>query len=390
MDSSARLGVLDGLRGIAVLLVLWYHIWQISWLPAPLPSLQFIPETGFIGVDLFFFLSGFVIVYPFIKAQQAQRSAPTWGHFYYRRAIKILPSYILSIVVLVAIGYAHFSSLSEALRAIVTHLLFIHTWWSDTYGAINGVLWTLAVEVEFYAVFPLLWWFFRRNAWLSVAMLVAISMSFRAYAQGCCLHTSAPRLINNLPGYLDVFAFGMLAAYLYVRMQNVAEKRGAQVLATTLAGVAIAVAAFDLQHLWAVRTLPDWPTTWEVYHRTLTAAAFYVIALGSLMGVTMWRRALANPILLFFGAISYNLYLYHQALARLLLQWHIPPYRGTHEHADPRWQVTYTIVAVFVTTLQAAVVTYAFERPLLRMPFERWRRLFSRGAVSVYAKRSSR
>lgn len=366
MGASVRLGVLDGLRGIAVLLVLWYHVWQISWLPAPLPALQFIPETGFIGVDLFFFLSGFVIVYPFVKAQHAQRPTPTWSHFYYRRAIKIVPSYLLSIAVLIGIGYAHFASWNEALRAIVTHLLFIHTWWPDTYGAINGVLWTLAVEVEFYAAFPLLWWFFRRNAWLSAGVLVAISLSFRTFAQTCCLHTSAPLLINNLPGYLDVFAFGMLAAYLYVRMQHLAEHRVLQYAATSLAIGAVAIAALDLQHLWTIRLLPDWPTTWEVHHRTLTAAAFCVIALGSLMGLTIWKRALSNPLLLFFGAISYNLYLYHQAVARLLLQWHVPPYRGTNEHFDPHWQVTYTVVAVLVTTAQAAIVTYAFERPLLR------------------------
>ena len=66
LHEDARLGVLDGLRGIAVLLVLWYHVWEISWLATP-PWLAFLPATGFIGVHLFFFLSGFVISYPFIR-----------------------------------------------------------------------------------------------------------------------------------------------------------------------------------------------------------------------------------------------------------------------------------------------------------------------------------
>lgn len=383
VESTARLGVLDGLRGIAVLLVLWYHVWQISWLPAPLSTFQFIPETGFIGVDLFFFLSGFVIAYPFVKAQHAQRPPPAWGHFYYRRFIKIVPSYVLSIVALIAIGYSHFASWSVALGDIVTHLLFIHTWWSETSGSINGVLWTLAVEVEFYAIFPLVWWLFRRNAWLTTFALIAVSLSFRVYAQSCCIHTSAPLMLENLPSYIDVFAFGMLAAYLYVRSCGAADDRRVQYAATVVAFVAIVAAAVDLQHLWLVRAQPDWPTTWVVYHRTFTAAAFCAVALGSLMSVPIWRRALANPVLLFYGAISYNLYLYHQALARLLLHWRIPPFTGRNEHADPHWQVAYTVLAVVVTTAQAAIVTYAFERPLLRMPFERWRRLFSRAATIV-------
>src|SRR5579884_1753272 len=170
--AQGRLGVLDGLRGIAVLLVLWYHVWEISWLPAPLPSLQFIPETGFAGVDLFFYISGFVIVYPFVKALVHGDVPPTWGHFAYRRAIKIVPSYVLSIVVVIAIGYAHFANAGEALRDIGTHLLFIHTWWGDTYGTINGVLWTLAVEVEFYVVFPLIWLAFKRYPFLTAGAMV--------------------------------------------------------------------------------------------------------------------------------------------------------------------------------------------------------------------------
>ena len=85
-----RLGVLDGLRGIAVLLVLWYHVWEISWLATP-PWLAFLPATGFIGVHLFFFLSGFVISYPFIRARLRETPPPTWGQFAWRRFIKIVP-----------------------------------------------------------------------------------------------------------------------------------------------------------------------------------------------------------------------------------------------------------------------------------------------------------
>ena len=62
LHEPRRLGVLDGLRGIAVLLVLWYHIWEISWLQ-PVSWLVFVPATGFLGVTLFFFLSGFVITH---------------------------------------------------------------------------------------------------------------------------------------------------------------------------------------------------------------------------------------------------------------------------------------------------------------------------------------
>ena len=157
MKEGERLGVLDGLRGIAVLLVLWYHVWEISFLPAPLPWLQFVPETGFIGVPLFFFLSGFVITYPFVRARVAKTQQPTWGYFAWRRFIKIVPSYLLSIAIAYAIGYAATQGGGPVWRDILAHLFFVHTWWPSTFGSINGVLWTLAVEVEFYCIFPLVW-----------------------------------------------------------------------------------------------------------------------------------------------------------------------------------------------------------------------------------------
>ena len=56
-------------------------------------------ETGFIGVPLFFFLSGFVISFPFVRALVGGTAPPSWSHFACRRFIKIVPSYVLSIAV---------------------------------------------------------------------------------------------------------------------------------------------------------------------------------------------------------------------------------------------------------------------------------------------------
>jgi len=384
--AQTRLAVLDGLRGIAVLLVLWYHIWEISWLPAPLARLQFVPETGFVGVDLFFYISGFVIVYPFVKALLHREAPPTWAHFAYRRAIKIVPSYVLCICVLIAIGYAHFASAGEAARDIVTHLLFIHTWWGDTAGTINGVLWTLAVEVQFYALFPVIWWLFSRNPWTTSAVMIVAAIAFRSYGQACCLHTTAGLMLENLPSYLDTFAFGMLSAYMYVSWRERIHSGGQRIGATLAALAGFVALTLLLQNLWAMRTAPDWSTVWQIHNRTLLGASFLLIGLGSLLSVRAWQRIVGNPVLLFMGVISYNLYLYHQAFARELLAWRIPPYNGADQHGDPHWEFTYTIVAFVLTIAQAALVTYAFERPLLRIPMERWQRWWSRtrraGALS--------
>ena len=366
-QGEGRLGVLDGLRGIAVLLVLWYHVWEISWLPAPADWLQFVPETGWVGVLLFFFLSGFVISYPFLRARSGGKPAPSWGHFAWRRFTKIVPSYVLSIVVAYAIGYAQAQPDAKPLPDILTHLLFVHTWFPDRYGAINGVLWTLAVEVEFYCIFPLVWWCFKRAPWLTGGLMIAIAWAWRAYWAHCCLDNLFGPYEENLPGYLDIFAIGMLTAYAYTRWGEWIRTTAARFAAPVVAAAGFVFLIELLQNLFGFRLASQWAGVWQIDKRPLLGAAFAVIALGSLTSPRWWQILLDNPLLRFLATISYNLYLYHQIVARELLAWKIPPYVGNDPHGDQGWEHNYTYVTFAATIAQAAFVTYVFERPLLKL-----------------------
>lgn len=365
---KGRLGVLDGMRGIAVMLVLWYHIWEISWLPAPwYQVLQFIPETGFIGVPLFFFLSGFVITYPFLRAAAMDQKMPTWGHFAWRRFIKIVPSYVLSIVVAYAIGYAVTQRAgAPPWQEVLAHLFFIHTWWASTYGSINGVLWTLSVEVEFYCIFPLVWWCFRRRPWMTAGAMIAIAYAWRATLQSCCYATLFPEYSENLPGYLDIFAFGMIAALLFTRYSERMRASRWNVASPLLAIAGIIMTVALLENLYGLRAVDQWQVVWMVKGRPLFGIAFASVALGSLWAQRWWAGIFANGALRFLAIISYNLYLYHQMIARELLAWHIPAYSG-NPHADAIWQIRYTIVSIVVSIAEAAFVTFFIERPLLRL-----------------------
>lgn len=100
-NAAARhVQVVDGLRGIAILLVLLFHYWQLSFWVIPIPglpdeyNLEFVQAAGYLGVELFFFISAFCLFYPHAKAMFGLGPVPTLKHFY-RRAIKIMPSYLL-------------------------------------------------------------------------------------------------------------------------------------------------------------------------------------------------------------------------------------------------------------------------------------------------------
>jgi len=365
LHEPRRLGVLDGLRGIAVLLVLWYHIWEISWLQPP-DALVFIPATGFSGVTLFFFLSGFVISYPFTRARAAGAPSPSWGYFFWRRSLKIVPSYVLSIAFAYSIGYAQQQPNASPAPDLATHLLFIHTWFPDRFGTINGVLWTLAVEVEFYCLFPLVWWCFKRRPLVTAGAMIVIALLWRSALASCCYSTLFTPYEENLPGYLDIFAFGMLASYAFAAWPQRWNTPAVRRIAPLVAAGGIALFVLLMQSLYAYRFADQWAGVWQIDRRPLIGAAFFLIALGSLLAPRWWQILLDNPPLRYLAAISYNLYLYHQMAARELLAHAIPPYRGD-PYYDPQWQARYSALAAVLSIAIATVTTDLVERPILQL-----------------------
>jgi peptidoglycan/LPS O-acetylase OafA/YrhL len=370
-----HLAPLDGLRGIAIALVVWFHVWQITWLPADVSlfgttlNFNWICEDGFVGVDLFFFISGFCLFYPHARARFDERPKQGLRTYAYRRIVKILPSYVFAIAALIALGWATFDSPLDEVKQIVLHLLFIHTFWDGSYGSINGVLWSLATEVQFYIVFPLVAWAALRRPWPT---FVALAVVANVYRLAVAHQYDVVHEMDQLPGVLDLFGAGMLGAYLFracdVRAPRLARRRA---LWTGVAVLGCAAFVAILFSDFNARMLPGWPMNWHVYGRPVLCVAFLAITLGSLFAIPLWQRALGNPVLVFLSTISYNLYLWHQPVARALLVAHLPPWIGASEHDDPVWGLHYSFVAFAAGLVVATAVTFAVERPLLRRrPFE--------------------
>ena len=368
---DGRIATIDGLRGLAIVLVLWFHDWQITWQAATIPfvnvSLQPIAETGFLGVALFFFISGFVLLLPYAQAHFMGTAPPTLRQFFTRRFLKIVPSYVLAIAVLIAIGYQTYADAGSALKDVGFHLLFVHDWFASTTGSIDGVMWSLGVEIQFYVLFPLLVAVFVRRPIATTLALFAIANAWRIW----CMtgnHYYYEMRLAQLPGYIDFFAAGMIGAWAYVaiaiRRPSLAARRWA-FTALMIAGFVAFVLVMN--SCYERRGDAEWPQLWSVQWRSAAALGCLAGALGSLFAVRGFQRALANPVLLFLAAISYNLYLWHQPVGRVLLNRHLQPFTGTDPHEDHVWQVTYWLVAVPVALGVSALLTYGVEQPILRL-----------------------
>jgi len=327
-----------------------------------------------LGVQLFFLISAFCLSYPYVRAHFARRPLPTVGHFAYRRFIKIVPSYVLSIVgvlVLAAIpgnretfgANINWPNPGAMFFDLAAHLAFLHTYFGDSVASINGVLWTLGVEVQFYVVFPLLVTILLRAPLSLAGVMTALAIAYRIRIGDCCRTPIFDHNLNQLLGFLDFFAAGMLCAFAYewlrLRHPRIA---GVRALWTALAAAGVVWAILLFQHLEHQRWNEHFADWFVIRNSTFYALAILAAGLGSLLAYPAWHRALANPVLVFLSVISYNLYLWHQVLVRWVAG-AIP--HGVNPHASNLYNWEVWIGGVVVSVGVASLITYFFERPLL-------------------------
>jgi peptidoglycan/LPS O-acetylase OafA/YrhL len=363
VPGSDRLDFLDGLRGFAILLVVVYHEWLVSG--QTFGPLNVFAEAGFLGVDLFFFISGFCLFYPYARAMVDGRRRPTTRHFFERRALKIVPSYVLAVAAFAIVYRSQFASAGDAAVQLLAHLTFMHTLSPVTFGTLSGPLWTIGIEVQFYLIFPLIAIGFRRSPLIGYLALLAISETYRLVIGGLGLGSSF-LWINQLVAFLDDFGAGMFASYalLALRARGTVDAR----LATALAGGAAAcvLAGLAAAGLAGEQLSADGAREWLNNHRVFIGPLCLLLALSIYFSVAPVRLASAPRALVFLSAISYNLYL-----------WHLEIIVWVHNTGVPA-ALAYVLSAA-VAVLFASLITYRLERPILQADIgEVWRGLRAR------------
>ena len=380
MDDSVRAEVgriapVEGLRGVAVLWVIVFHCFVLRpgdpWMRALAASpLAPIAGNGYLGVDLFFLISGFLLAMPWFLHAQGRRPPPSMGRFYARRFWRIAPAYYVQLVLLFVVvlpmlrgaGYWRYD-LWVYVYNFFAHALFLHnaTPLSSGSMAVNGALWTLSVEAQFYVLLPLAMPLIVR--WPRAALLASLAIAawWRAASQtGLDLLVQAEvamghiwswkeatvryLLLHQLPGYLAHFALGILLGRAWLAVRD--RPRAAW--------------PYDLSCAAALALLYG---TLTVDGSLLGAWNWVlpVIALGVLLNWSASRPgSLAASILgrgplAFAGRVSYSAYLYHLPLLILANEF---------LEGAPAWAV---IPFYLAATLAISWVSWRYvEQPFLR------------------------
>ena len=343
---------LDGLRAIAVLLVLWCHVpLTLAGYPSSLAEARWWIEPGSLGVDLFFALSGFLITRILLAEQDAAQPV-RW--FLLRRMLRIFPIYYLLLAIMA------FWRPAAELAWCALYLGNFADVLAPTPGPKPlGHTWSLCVEEHFYLIWPLIIGCCSHRVGLRVLKWFVIPVAIASAILVCVLadqHTAEIATQRLSPIRFLTLACGALLAYAEARL-NASPKR---LLGFGLAGIALALLLHP--NIWFVYLPFAWlQTAWW----PLEIAPAWIRIQSAILctGILMWclapaarispiKAALSAAPLRAVGRISYGLYLYHLPIYHSLL------------HAQPTWSRV-----LLVTTLTFAVATASYwliERPILR------------------------
>lgn len=383
-----RLDGVDGLRAVAALWVVLFHIRAFSG--AHLGPFDLIVRSGSTGVSLFLVLSGFCLYLPIARSGTEKFRTVK---FLRRRANRLLPAYYASLLVIlvvtaVAAGPLDLQPLTAPSAAIqtITHVTMTHSLFPSTFYALNGSYWSLGLEWQLYLGLPLLVIGVRRFGLpRTIAAAVAINVVYRLALQGAfslhAVNATSPLgqavLPNLLPGRWAEFAFGMVAAELQAsgRIARWAGKAGwaiAGLVPVTLAS--LLARGSPLEHI-------------------LFGADFLLLLCIVLAGGNWVARILSWRPLAAVGVMSYSLYLVHQPIVQSLAAVFLRHGQSSRMAFIEVLALVPGILAVawvlFVTVERRTLRSSGTAEPgspeaLLLMPLRLLRRV-RRGAVAVQA-----
>lgn len=356
--SFGYIPALDGLRACAVLIVLAAHFGFFRWVP------------GGFGVTLFFFISGMLIT-RLLLAEQAARGRIDVGRFYARRMLRLYPALLVAVVagalaILAASGSVPWGKIAAALFYVINYY-GIYIGWSQGFSGFDpmAVLWSLAIEEQYYIVFPLVALALagqprRFLGWVAAGVLAVLAWRILLVTGGA----DSDRIYMGTDTRIDSILYGCLLTLLLAQTPANAERwlrRLARPL-VVVAAVAVLLASFVVRDALFRDTLRY--TVQGLALMPIVAALCFTDRLRT--GVRLLESAPMRHI----GRLSYSLYLLHP-IAIALAEWTWGPGSQGPQvlHGAP-------FLGFLATAVLLSVVLAELSYRCVEMPFVQWRRRF--------------
>ncbi len=395
---GGTIAALDGVRAIACLMVIGYHISLMArdtrlWSENSDSLITALLLAGNAGVTLFFVLSGFLLFLPYAHALLFDQPWPSMRRFYLRRALRIIPGYYFSLLLIVLLAHPEYLQPARW-GQLALFPVFLMDSTRTTFQQLNGPYWTLAIEWQFYLLLPFIalgifgltrlaarFVSHEKRLWVAVGSLLVVvgwGLFTRYWGAYFMAHPSAtfltPRSVLNgalfftygVDGkFLEDFAIGMLAGLIYTccRAANGPLARRKLCAASGwLWGCGIVFLLFlALQYAPALKSLVQ-PYSWLT--ELGLSVGFGCCILAILFDGAALRRTFEWTPLRWIGLISYSLYIWHLPLLNAFQQ-NIGPELTSLPHL-----LAYSLYWVWVAV---AVLPFSFavyqliEKPGMRL-----------------------
>jgi peptidoglycan/LPS O-acetylase OafA/YrhL len=322
MMQANRVESVHNLRGIAALGVAWYHFNYTNTVFQPGGLLTSTSKYGWLGVQVFFVISGFILPY---ALHHGGYGVPRYFRFVAKRMVRLEPPYLASIVLVLVLGYL--ASITPGFRGqpfsvspaqLALHLGYLNGFFGYEY--INGPYWTLAIEFQWYLLVGLIYpAIVSRNESVRFACLGAL-------VAASLVGSSQPFVVRFVPlcSYMPLFLIGVVTFHLKVGRVGMA------------------------QYLTFLALL-------LVVERSIAGTPETIAGLGASLMIA-WDR-INNVVCRFLGDISYSLYLIHEPIGNRLLNL-------STRYFDSAWSKVFLVLLATSLSIACAFAFYRFiERP---------------------------
>jgi peptidoglycan/LPS O-acetylase OafA/YrhL len=333
LEETERLGAVD-------LPAEWWEVFGRSRAVA-------IGYAGHFGVHLFFVISGFILALPFVRSYREDTPRPHLGSYYLRRVVRLEVPYMTAMLVMFGLIVATNSGWRAFVPHLVPTLAYVHGPMFGGASWINGIAWSLEVEVQFYLVMPLLAVIFAvRQAGLRRILIVVAILGGAGLAAAVSRGNWHPALTLSLLNYLHFFLTGFLLADVYQ---------------------ARAAGGFKRRWLWDVMAAASGAAIFAILTRRYELYSLTPFLIGSLyVGLFLGRighRFISHRAVAVIGGMCYSIYLYHTVVILLVGRWTLPLARPTRlPGVDILIQSALLVPAILVAS---AVLFLLVEKPFM-------------------------
>jgi peptidoglycan/LPS O-acetylase OafA/YrhL len=347
--SGQYLPEIDGLRFIAIASVVFgmhlttYYYQQIAHLEPKTDTIFFkvLYEGGY-GVSLFFMISGFILALPFAKQYFLQQTKVSLRQYFLRRLTRIEPAYIVSLVLyfLLRLWILPSEQFQQAAPHFLASLFYVHGLIYDAHSTINGVAWTLEVEVQFYLLAPLLCTLFlMKNVYVRRVLLGALIITGAIYSY------QQQYEVGNILNKGCYFLTGMLLADCFIN-----SKRTYDAVCFTFVGLACFITAMFIPAYYV-----------HVYFCLLKiglTAIFFFFAIQN----RLLKKGLSVRPIAIIGGMCYSIYLMHTGVLGLMGYWIAPI-----QFVSIKWlnEVLHLLIAVILIMGVSSIFYRLIEKPTM-------------------------